>query len=279
MKTKIIFFFFLFSYSMVFSFERGNNIPMVLLLCLFFFMFYRSDNKVLRFLAILALSMAAGIKIYPIIIALLLLRERDYRGFVWCFILTAFMYTVPFLFTDGNPMMLLDNLKNTSGGNIKVTGLTGIHKYFMSLLVGILPDIVLTILGYVIALAIGIVILLIVMKDDVMDEWKMFLLVIMTMIFTPSISTTEYMMVFMLIPVLYFFETRREPSKMNYVYTVLLALSMVLMVGFSVSFLPFQEQTIVSGIKTAVLWALLFLVFVEGCIDLNRKRKAGTVGE
>ena len=85
--------------------------------------------------------------------------------------------------------------------------------------------------------------------------------------------------VFMLIPVLYFFETRREPSKMNYVYTVMLALSMVLMVGFSVSFLPFQEQTIVSGIKTAILWALLFLVFVEGCIDLNRKRKAGTVSE
>ena len=272
-KTKIIFFFFVTSYPMVFSLERGNNIPIVLIFTFFYVMFYRSENKTLRFLALFALSIAAAIKIYPIIMIALSLREKDYKGMVWCFLITVVLYIVPFLFTDGNPMMLLENLSLNSEGHLKYPGLTGVHKYLMSPLVGIVPDVILSVTGYIIAAILGIIFLVIVMKDDRMDDWKMILLVICVMTFAPSIATTEYMMVFLLIPVIYFFERKREFGNLNIIYTLLLALGLVLIAGIKIPFLPYNEQTILAGMKSVMMDLLLLLTFVEGCIDIYRIRK------
>ena len=278
-KTKIIFFFFVVSYPVIFSIERGNNIPMVLAFCFFYLMFYRSENKVLRFLAILSLSIAAAIKIYPIIMVILSLRDKDYRGTIWCFVITAMLYIVPFLFTDGNPMMLLSNLNQNSEENLSYPGLTGVHKYFMAPLVGTVPTPILSIAGYAIAAVLGLVLLMIVLKDTRMEEWKMILLVICIMTFAPSIATMEYMMVFLLIPIVYFFEEKREFGRLNVIYSVLFALGLVLMVSFTLPFLPFDEQTILSGMKSVVMELLFLLVFVEGCIDLHRMKKAAAPSE
>ena len=188
--------------------------------------------------------------------------------------MTVVLYIVPFLFTDGNPMMLLDNLSLNSEGHLKYPGLTGVHKYLMAPLVGIVPDVILSVTGYVIAAILGIIFLFIVMKDDRMEDWKMILLVICVMTFAPSIATIEYMMVFLLIPVMYFFESKREFGKLNVIYVLLFAIGLVLIAGVKIPFLPYNEQTILAGTKSVAMELLLLLTFVEGCIDLRRAKKS-----
>lgn len=73
---KTIIFCALFSYGVLYGIERGN----IILLCwslMAFFLYYRNSEKpLLRELAYLALAIAAGFKLYPAFLGILLLKER-----------------------------------------------------------------------------------------------------------------------------------------------------------------------------------------------------------
>lgn len=73
---KAVIFCALFSYGVLYGIERGN----IILLCwalMAFFLYYRnSESPLLRELAYLALAAAAGMKLYPAFLGVLLLKER-----------------------------------------------------------------------------------------------------------------------------------------------------------------------------------------------------------
>lgn len=67
----------LLGYGCLTAFERGNIVVFVTALCLFFVSFYRSHNKIVREVALIALAVAAGLKLYPALLGILLLREKN----------------------------------------------------------------------------------------------------------------------------------------------------------------------------------------------------------
>ena len=67
----------LLSYGVLNAFERGNIIILAWILTIFFLLFYDSDKFVLRELAALALAVAAGIKLYPALFGVLLLKRKS----------------------------------------------------------------------------------------------------------------------------------------------------------------------------------------------------------
>lgn len=67
----------LFSYGMLYAFERGNIILVAWILTMFFLLYYNSKNPILRELAVLSLAVAAGIKLYPAIFGVLLLKRKS----------------------------------------------------------------------------------------------------------------------------------------------------------------------------------------------------------
>lgn len=73
---KTVIFCVLFSYGVLYGFERGN----IILLCwalMAFFLYYRnSENPFLREVSYLALALAAGSKLYPAFLGILLIKER-----------------------------------------------------------------------------------------------------------------------------------------------------------------------------------------------------------
>ena len=68
------------SYGVLWCIERGNILFLVLSLCYFFLLFYRSNNKILKETALVSLAIAAGIKLYPAFFGLLLLQEKDWKS-------------------------------------------------------------------------------------------------------------------------------------------------------------------------------------------------------
>lgn len=73
---NLFFLVFLFSFPAMFALERGNIINLAFVLTVFFYSYNDDENKVLKELAFLALALAAGIKIYPAVFGLLLLKQR-----------------------------------------------------------------------------------------------------------------------------------------------------------------------------------------------------------
>ncbi|GMO39382.1 MAG: hypothetical protein Ta2B_19110 [Termitinemataceae bacterium] len=79
--------------------------------CVFIFLcLYNSDNKKERNIAIAALALAAGIKVYPALFAIFYFKKRQIKELVSCAILSILFAFLPFLFFKGGfsniPLML-----------------------------------------------------------------------------------------------------------------------------------------------------------------------------
>lgn len=89
------------SCGVISALDRGNNILFILGLLMFYTLFYDSENKVMAELALLALAVATGLKLYPVVFGVLLVRKHKYwQGFraVGYILLALFL---PFFFFEG----------------------------------------------------------------------------------------------------------------------------------------------------------------------------------
>ncbi|MBQ8164656.1 MAG: GtrA family protein [Clostridia bacterium] len=113
-KEKLLFCVLCFlSGSMLFAFERANSVLVAFIGILFFLSLRNSENKVLKELGIISLAIATGIKIYPIVFFVLLLRDKKYKELIRGLIYCAVLFIVPmFLFYGGfdGILKLIDNL-------------------------------------------------------------------------------------------------------------------------------------------------------------------------
>lgn len=86
---------------MAFAIERGNIILLSFALSLFFVFYYNSKSKTIREIAFLSLACAAGLKIYPAILGLILVKEKRWKETVRLLIYGVIVFFLPFAFFDG----------------------------------------------------------------------------------------------------------------------------------------------------------------------------------
>lgn len=92
----------MFSFGMLYAFERGNIIVLSFLFVFFFIAFYDSSNKVLKELSLIALAFAFGLKLYPAIFGLLLLKNKDYSAAFRCALYGVLTIVLPcFVLKEG----------------------------------------------------------------------------------------------------------------------------------------------------------------------------------
>lgn len=98
----------------IFSYERGNNIFLAASCSIIFVFNYNHKNKVIRECSYIALAIAAGIKVYPALLGILLIFDKNYRGAFRLIIYGIAFAFLPFLFFKGgffNLPILLRNSK------------------------------------------------------------------------------------------------------------------------------------------------------------------------
>ncbi|MCD7765593.1 MAG: glycosyltransferase 87 family protein [Lachnospiraceae bacterium] len=93
---------FVLSYGVLQALERGNIVILAAGFSLFFVSFYRSDNKILKELALISLAAAAGLKVYPCLLGVLILKEKDFSAAIRTVLYGIAAFILPcFAFREG----------------------------------------------------------------------------------------------------------------------------------------------------------------------------------
>ena len=119
----------------LFSFERGNLIFLSVAFVFYYMAYKDSPISWKRNSALLVLSLASAIKIYPALFGLYLVKEKRYRDIIKCIILFLILFFVPFLFFENginNFVKLLSNLAEYSKHYSSVVVSTIIQRYSIS---------------------------------------------------------------------------------------------------------------------------------------------------
>ena len=169
-KIELTFIMIVTSFPVIYALERGNCIIMTVVLCLFFLIWYRSESKYARYASYIALGAAAGMKLYPAIFAVLLIRERRWMDTAICLAIGVLMFIVPLLFTDGSISLFIENALSYSNSSAYGGGRITINDWIISIIGhenNIGPAVSLLVQGIIALASVAIAIF-----DKDMKEWK-----------------------------------------------------------------------------------------------------------
>lgn len=196
----------------LYQFERANIIFISLILTIAFFI-WKDKKGWKREFAYICLAIAAGIKIYPAIFGLVLIKEKKFKDAVKLCLYGAAMFFLPFIFYGGikqNVMLLINNLMNTS--DLFLTSRIGCQigyettlKYIFSFTDGNCEYIVSSIKTIILAFSLFSLIW-------IEKSWKQILLLTCLIIGIPSISYS-YAAIFMLIPIVVYLDSGDKTFK------------------------------------------------------------------
>jgi len=258
-KELLFLFAVLLAYPFIYAIERGNSIILVLVFCLIFLMEYRSENRLIRYASYIALGVTAGFKLYTAILGLLILRDRRYREMGICVLIVAALVFIPFIFTDGSPMVLFDTIFGYAPTSVGTTNFSQmVHNIFGTGLG--FSDTAVSAIGYAVIGAFTLLSFLVILFDKEMKFWKIVALISCNLILGPSVGV-PYQVVYMLLPILYFLASEKNMTRENAFYTICFAMTLVLIPWMPIASI---ESAFVVIIAVAILYEGLTRMYRSG---------------
>ena len=203
-----------------YCYERGNIILQVLMFLLIFIRFYKSDNKVLKEIALIGLALATAIKIYPVFFGLLLIKNKMWKESFRAVLYGIAFFFLPFIVFGGLDavMQMIENIFATDA-KMKAWGLG--YKVnlsntlaFISELTGIEFTVSRTFCFVFVFILGGIVFLF------SKEAWKLEAVLGAAVILIAGFSYT-YTLLYMVIPLVTYFKSRSERGIIDNVYMIL----------------------------------------------------------
>lgn len=203
-----------------YCYERGNIILQALMFLLVFIRFYKSDNKFLRELALICLAIATAIKIYPVFFGLLLFKNKMWKESLRTIFYGIVLFFLPFIFFGGIDAikLMIENIFSTDtkmksfgfGYKVNLSNTLG----FLSVLTGIEFTVSRTFCFVFVFILGGIVFLF------SKEAWKLEAVLGAAVILIAGFSYT-YTLLYMVIPLVTYFESRSERGLIDCVYMIL----------------------------------------------------------
>jgi hypothetical protein len=277
----------LFSSPFLFSIERGNIILFALLAVAFFVFNYQSENKGVREAALIALAIAANIKIYPALFGLLLILDGRHKEALRCCCYGLLLFIVPFIFYGGIdtiPFYFQNVFSETSSVFNKVGFSSAIaFSSFASVVQAIITGTSahLSNLAVLFGYFLGLICLMSCFFTK--TRWLQTLLICTAMcgMFTMNY---QYVLVFMIVPLVLFLN---EKHKKNYIYVILVLLLAGMFLWVPVSFysvldniipheqvLNWRPYTLVTLIEQVSLFLMPFVLLLA-IVTEKGDRKVG----
>lgn len=254
--------------------ERGNVIFAAFIFSALFVSGYRSENPIIRNLSYACLGFAAAIKIYPAVLGLLVLREKNAKHTLQCLSWGIGFMIIPFAFCGGMTSLSLYlrnigvSFQNHSVGHDKwALNYGNIMYLFTKNNIDTANSISqLTIYPFMaLLLSAGLI---------CRKHWKVMLSAVLILLLYPGFSL-YYMGIFMLFPLLAFF-AEKEHGRIDWLYLILLAFPL-LPLQFLCGIYGVDRNTVpVICSIDLILLALLFIADTAVSIPkrLKSKRKA-----
>ena len=221
----------LFSTSMMISvvvlwaFERGNIIFLSLFGVMFFIKYRNSTNRYLSEMALIALALAAGLKLYPAIFGVLVLIDKQYTKALRLVIYGVVIFFVPFVFFEGlnGFLIFIEILFGFSEVSLNSLGGFSLTEILRSFLVISGVTVTGDILGVCQTIAHILSLCLIIFAIFSKEEWKKLALITIVTIIFPS-KSGYYSLIF-LIPALIMYLNNYDNTKITHkIYFVLFLL-------------------------------------------------------
>lgn len=266
----------LFTVPFLYQFERANIIFVALLFTMVFFLWKDSENKVLRELSYISLAVAAGLKIYPALFGVLIVREKKYKDAIRLLLYGIGVFILPFVFYGGfqNVSVLLENIMKTSD-TFSMTRVgcqldyVTILKHLFAFCGGNSIFIGKVIRGAFIFLGVWAIF-------GLKQKWKMTLLLTCIVLGFPSISYV-YTAIFMIIPIVMYLDSANK-KKWDLVYLagmllVIIPLPFCWREGAGdkyYSYMNISTPVLVEGLSIVIM---TFLLICEGVLAFFRKRQ------
>jgi len=270
------------SYPMAFAYERGNSI-IIAMVCLSVFLMEYKREGVRKHIAFICLAVSAGIKIYPAIFGLLLIREKRWKDTIIAVIYGIVFFFGPFLFMSGesrNPLYLVKNILHTNndfsaiGYGWKIG--TGALIRCFGQLVGMSHAGAIGTLVRLFLCTVGIVVVLLCKHAA---QWQRFTILSLVLIEIPDFSFV-YMLIFMICPALMFLYDKERIENFNrginkkrdFIYTALFTCCMI---AFPVTEQSFFESLADDYYKLNILTifegitVLVFMIFILADVIMN----------
>lgn len=220
--------------GIVFAIERGNYVIIAVPLSLFFVLNYNSNNKYIKEFSLISLAVAAGLKVYPCLLGVLLLKNKMWKESMRTIFYGCVTLFGPFVFYGGFAGIIgfLSGLKGTGETSSRLGTLNMTSFFYTMLNMAKVPksEIILQ-MGYLKIFAILLLLLAIVCLFTFKEEWKVVLMTVLLMILYSGTAHT-YMLAFLIIPIFLFFNKEHNSSSLNYIYLILF----IFCSGFFVSF-------------------------------------------
>ena len=240
-----------FSSIILVSIERANLAFLTSSFVVIFLIYYKSDNKIERLIALIALGLASALKIYPVLLGFLLLHERRYKDILIGSLITLFLIFLPFLFFENgfnNIPQLIGNLKLwkvkcnvTSDGRF---GLSHLLYVFTKNSSNIFVNTI-NLITYL------LILISIVYSFFIKEYWKKILLLTLITIQFPR---TGYYCGGNIFPAIILFLSKEDYRKADISYLILFSLYLMPLQ------IPYISNFIIGSIVSIILW---FIILTE----------------
>lgn len=253
LEIKALFVLMLFSLPYLYLMERANSLIIVISLLMLFCVLYESHNRTYKWLSMIVLGIAASIKITPCIFGLLYLRNKDFKSALKCLVIGVLIFNVPFMLTDGNLLVLIDNIRNTTQAfQGIVVDEYGFKHYvgnghYVNLgntitILSRLSDYDFTAFGRYLNIFVFIASILIVIFSRKVKEWQIMALLYGVIVLCPGFSAI-YNLTYYTIPLVYFLGSKPNVNIKNVFYLILFILMFIPIINIKIPILQFTSWT------------------------------------
>lgn len=268
----------------VFLLERGNLVALTWVFISLYLLWYDSDNRFCRELGLVSLAIAAGLKMYPAILGLMLIHDRRWKEAIRCVIYGVLAFFLPMLLTPvgfgyiSNMMLRYGetsaNLTN-AGFSTKVNFNNVIRLTFA--FGGKYGD---TVASAASVLTWCLIILGILCFFLANKKWQAMVLLIIPMYSIPAFAS-RYVIVYLIVPLLLFLEDE-QLRKIDWVYLLLFFGCFAMLTIGSANFFPdlltarpVSFITALEAFSSFLLFLLVSLDVFYSCLKSSLKKRCG----
>lgn len=264
------------SAPLIYAVERGNILLLVMVPLVYFCANYDSGSTKKRLLSYLCLALVVSFKLYPVVLGLLILTDKNNKNKIKnafiCMLFGILVFLLPFLLTGGFSQIpkFIENIGALSGTHYSAESLGDrinishtlaiIAKYFDVENIWLL-----TLLQNIASF--GIVIAGVITTILHKAKWKQFAALMLVAILFPAFSI-KYNALYLIIPLILFYNETHEKTALNYIYAVLFALCLAPLAFGPETFMTpvICKLNLGTIIPSVALLGFIALLFIDGVV-------------
>lgn len=248
----------------IFSIERANTVILAAAFLAAFLFWYQSDSRLLRELSYIALACSAGLKVFPAVFGILLLKDKRWFGSIRTVLYGLLLFFLPFLFFKGgfaNVTQMFGNMFLNSDEYMFREPVFRFGFLPFAMASGIGNERVFLVLGYV--LLVLSLLLCLVFKE----KWKAVLLITCA-VMTAPVNCSYYCGLYLFAAILLFLNAEEHPI-IDWIY---LLLFLIVLNPFQIMFGEESFTSILANNALLFMYLLLIAEALAAAYMLFRKR-------